>query len=136
MRALRAALIIIVILLAAARLALPRYIRARINADMEHLPAGYAGSVGRVALALHRGAISLKDLEIHDSKRDLVLNVEELRLRARVRQLLRRRLVLSADVEKPTMSIAVRRALRNAKTAAAVAKEELRRKAASGEAKE
>jgi hypothetical protein len=133
MRALRTAFLIVVVLLAAARLALPGLIRSRVNAKLQQLPAGYSGSVGRVGLALHRGAVSLKDVELHDAKRDLVLTVDELRVRARLRELLHRRLRLSADVEKPLVRVAVRRALRSAKKAAAREKEEKRKQAARGE---
>jgi hypothetical protein len=119
MRRLRTGLLVVLVVLAAARLALPGLIRARVNEKLDSLPGGYRGHVGDVSLALHRGTVSLEEIELQDAKRDLVVNVKELRLRVRVLELLKKRVVAGADVEKPVIRVAVRRALRRAKAVAA-----------------
>jgi hypothetical protein len=134
MRRLRTALLVVVVLLAAARLALPALIRARVNEKLDSLPGGYRGQVGDVSLALHRGTVSLEEIELQDAKRDLVVNVKELRLRVRLLELIRKRVVAGADVEKPVIRVAVRRAVRRAKAVAAREKEEKRTQAERGEA--
>lgn len=134
MRRLRTALLVVVVLLAAARVALPGLIRSRLNQKLDSLPGGYRGQVGGVSLALHRGTVSLEELELQDAKRDLVVTVKELRLRVRLAELLRGRVVASADVEKPMVRIAVRRAVRRAKAVAARVRKRKGEQARGGEA--
>lgn len=134
MRRLRTVLLVVVALLAAARMALPGLIRSRLNQKLDSLPGGYRGQVGDVSLALHRGTVSLEEIELQDAKRDLVVTVRELRLRVRLTELLKKRVVAGADVEKPVIRIAVRRAMRRAKAVAAREKEEKRKQAERGEA--
>lgn len=132
MRRLRTALLVVLVLLAAARVALPGLIRSRLNQKLDSLPGGYRGQVGDVSLALHRGSVSLEEIELQDAKRDLVVTVKELRLRVRLTELLKRRVVASADVEKPMMRVAVRRAARRAKAVAAGEKKERRKQPDAG----
>lgn len=134
MRRLRNVLLALLALLAAARVALPGLIRARVNEKLDSLPGGYRGQVGDVSLALHRGTVSLEEIELQDAKRDLVVSVKELRLRVRLKELLKKRVVAGADLEKPVIRIAVRRAMRRAKAVAAREKEERRKQAERGEA--
>lgn len=133
MRKLAAGLVVLLCLLGAARLALPALLELRINEKLGALPGGYRGEVEDVSLALHRGTLSLTGLELQDAKRDLVLGARELRARVRLRELLRGRLSLSAELEKPYARVAVRRALRRAKAVAAREKEERRKRVARGE---
>lgn len=133
MRTVPAVLLAVVVLLGAARAALPGLLKERINEKLGSLPGGYRGEVEDVSLALHRGTVSLARLELQDAKRDLVLGAEEVRVRVRLRELLRGRLSLGADLEKPFARVAVRRALRRAKAVAAREKEEARKRVARGE---
>lgn len=133
MRSIPIATLVVLSLLAAARLALPAVLKARINETLGSLPGGYRGEVEDVSLALHRGTVSLTGLELQDAKRDLVLGARELRARLRLGELLGRRLSVSAELEKPYARIAVRRALRRAKVVAAREKEETRKRVARGE---
>lgn len=133
MRGFRLGLLVVVGLLVAARLALPGLLKLRINEKLAELPGGYRGEVEDVSLALHRGAVSLEGLELQDAGRDLVLGVRELRARVRLKELLRGRLSVSAELEKPRARIAVRRALRRAKAVAASEKARKRERVARGE---
>lgn len=133
MRGFRLGLLVVVGLLLAARLALPGLLKLRINEKLAELPGGYRGEVEDVSLALHRGTVSLAGLELQDAKRDLVLGARELRARVRLKELLRGRLSVSAELEKPHARVAVRRALRRARAVAAREKEERRKRVARGE---
>lgn len=123
----------LLVLLAAARVALPGLVKARINEKLGSLPGGYRGEVEDVGLALHRGTLSVTGIELQDAKRDLVLGAREARARLRLGELLRGRLAVSAELEKPYARVAVRRALRRAKAVAAREKEERRKRVERGE---
>lgn len=105
-KALKRTLIVLVVLLAAARLALPLIVKHKVNAQLADME-GYRGHVDDVHLALWRASISLKDLVIRDTtKKDFELRIRRLTVDSSWSDLLAKKLVADISVSAPQITIA------------------------------
>ena len=103
---LKRALIALIVVLAAARLALPLYIKHRVNAQLADME-GYRGHVDDVHVALWRAGISLKSLVIRDTtKKDFELRIRRLSLDSSWGELLHKRLVADITASYPEIKMA------------------------------
>jgi hypothetical protein len=97
-------LIAIVLLLVAARIALPFIIRAQANKALNALP-DYYGSVDSVHVALWRGAVTLGDIQITNSDENLALTIKDLGVHWDWLPLLRRMVVADLIVQSPRLRL-------------------------------
>lgn len=119
------ALLIVALILAGGRLALPYAVKALLNAKLSALEGGYAGRVEDVRLALWRGAISLRGLSIKQDSTELLLKIPALDVNLSWGPLLRRMLVADVELARPDLSMRLQRAEAAAQTAAKETKEEI-----------
>jgi hypothetical protein len=105
-KALTRTLVVLIVLLAAARVALPPIVKHTLNARLADME-GYRGHVDDVHLALWRARIALKDLVIRDAaKKDFELKIARLTLDSTWKDLLARRLVADITVFAPEITMA------------------------------
>lgn len=120
----------LLLVLVGVRLALPRLVRARVNRALGTMQ-GYEGAVERVSLALWRGRLTLAGLRVRDKKGDLDLRIPAFTADVGWGALLKGRLVASAVVEKPSLTMVTPKpdeAARKAKEKARKAEAEAERK--------
>lgn len=98
-----------VVVLGAARAALPSIVRSRINGSLSRVE-GWDARVGGVDLALLRGGLVLRDIEAEGKGTEVKASVSSAAIDVSWSQLLRRRLVASVDIRRPRGSMTVRRA--------------------------
>lgn len=103
------AVVVLVVVLAALRAALPSIVRSRINDSLSRVE-GWDARVGDVDLALLRGSLVLRDIEAEGKGTKVKASVSSAAINISWSQLLRRRLVASVDIRRPRGSMTVRRA--------------------------
>lgn len=122
-------------LLIGARIALPFVVKARLNAKLAGFSDRYTGEVQGVRLALWRGDIVLRGLQLREEGAFFKLDLHELEVNLDWGPLLRRRIfVASAKALRPSLRMKVAPAVKAAKAAEALVREKARElKAEQGE---
>jgi hypothetical protein len=100
----------LIVLLVAARLALPWAVKSYVNKTLNSIP-GYKGSVDEVGISLWRGSYSLEGLKlvkVNGNESEPFFSVDEIDAGIDWRALLQRRIVARLRLERPELQFIVR----------------------------
>ena len=131
-RRLRTALIAALVVLGAARLALPFVVERKLNAKLGSLEGGWEGRVEDVRLAIWRGAVSLRGFTMSQESTGTLLKIPALGVDLSWANLFRGLVVADVAMARPSMRVTLERT----KAAAEIAKEEVKEEIAEKKAEE